>query len=142
MRKLRATLVDIHPPSLQRAGLAAALEDLAGSLSARATEVEVTVEPDLPEQVADLMFRTAAEALRNVEKHAGATHVWVSAERNGSVATLTVRDDGTGFDPATSRGDDHMGLLLLEDLAAAAGGRLELRSAPGDGTTVLLEVPL
>lgn len=142
MRKLRATLVDLHPPSLRRAGLAAALEDLAGSLSARGTEVEVTAEPDLPADVAELLFRTAAEALRNVEKHAGAAHVRVRAERNGSVARLSVRDDGRGFDPQAPRGDDHIGLLLLEDLAVAAGGRLELRSEPGQGTTLLVEVPL
>ena len=60
--------------------------------------------------------------------------------------TLTVADDGRGFDGAAPRaqraGEGHVGLTLLEDLVAEAGGTLAVRSAPGAGTTVVLEVPV
>src|SRR5205085_4546846 len=92
-----------------------------------------------------LVYRVAREALRNVKKHAGASAVRVDVTHNGSGATrLVVADDGRGFDAAERerRGEaGHVGLTLLQELLAPSGGRLSVRSAPGEGTTVELEVP-
>jgi two-component system, NarL family, sensor kinase len=146
IRQLRSLLLEIYPPALREQGLPAALPDLVAPLSARGVDVTVNV-PDglaLPSEVERLMFRTAQEAIRNATSHAAATHVSVDVARKNGTATLRVTDDGRGFDEAEvaeRRADGHLGLDMLRDLAASAGGRLEVTSARGQGTTVQLEVP-
>jgi two-component system NarL family sensor kinase len=147
MRKLRSVLVDIYPPSLQRAGLQAAIGDLTSALAAQGTQVDVDVPAStaLGQAKEALIFRTVQEGLRNAAKHAGAQHVEVRVDVGRQTATAVVSDDGRGFDPALSgNGNDesHMGLKLLSDLAEEAGGRLWVESAAGQGTQVRLEVPV
>jgi two-component system, NarL family, sensor kinase len=147
MRKLRSALVDIYPPSLQRAGLQAAIDDLTSALAAQGTQVEVDVPPTtkLPHEKEALIFRTVQEGLRNAAKHAHAEHVEVHVSVGRDHATAVVSDDGRGFDPRHSEnGDDdtHMGLELLSDLAEEAGGTLKVKSSPGEGTRLTLEVPV
>jgi signal transduction histidine kinase len=148
MRKLRSALVDIYPPSLQRAGLKAAIDDLTTALAAQGTRVEVDV-PEatmLPHEREALIFRTVQEGLRNAAKHAEAEHVEVHVAVDRDTATAVVSDDGRGFDTEHSGngGDEesHMGLEMLSDLAEEAGGRLRVRSSPGAGTQLRLEVPV
>ncbi len=146
IRRLRAAVVDINPGRLHDEGLAAALEDLAAPLRARGVEVRVDVPADLalPEGAEQLLYRAAGEALRNVADHADAGRVDVSVSRDDGRARLRVRDDGRGFDAATRarrREEGHLGLALVEDLAAHLGGSADVRSAPGEGTVVELEVP-
>jgi signal transduction histidine kinase len=146
MRRLRSLLVEIHPPNLRASGLEAALADLLAPLQARGTETELTVGPELglDEDPERIVYRAAAEALRNVQRHAAAHRVAVSVEREGAGVRLLVTDDGAGFGPddrERRREEGHVGLSLLEELAARAGGRLDVRSAPGDGTTFELELP-
>src|SRR5215213_7255217 len=134
IRSLRTLLVEIYPPSLHRAGLPAALRDLLDPL---AGIVEVG------DEVAELVFRVAQEAVRNVAEHSAAGTVDVRLAATDTV-TLTVADDGIGFDPATladTPAGGHVGLLLLQDLARTAGGRLEIDASPGRGTRLQLEVP-
>ncbi|MGY1770416.1 sensor histidine kinase [Blastococcus sp. SYSU D00813] len=146
-RSLRSLLVEIHPPNLERAGLASALEDLAARLRLRGTDVRVLVPDDLrlPLEAATVLFRTAQEALQNVARHAGASVVEITLTRSAGSAVLEVRDDGVGFDLAATlagpRGA-HLGLSTLTDLAGAAGARLDVRTAPGAGTHLRMEVPL
>jgi two-component system NarL family sensor kinase len=140
MRKLRSALVDIYPPSLQRAGLGAAIADLAGSMSA-AVDIEAPASTGLPPETDALIFRTVQEGLRNVAKHAGADRVTVRVQVLDGIATAEVADDGRGFTPNGSAGREHMGLGLLSDLAQEVGGRLAVESAPGAGTKLKLEVP-
>jgi signal transduction histidine kinase len=146
MRQLRSLLVEIHPPNLRASGLEAALTDLLAPLRARGIETELTVEPDLglDEEAERFVYRAAAEALRNVQRHAQATSVRVAVTANGGHVRLEVADDGRGFTPderERSRDDGHVGLSLLEELAGRAGGRLDVRSAPDEGTTFALELP-
>jgi signal transduction histidine kinase len=141
MRKLRAALVDIYPPSLQRAGLQAAIEDLTSSIGAT-VDVEVPVSTGLPLEKEAVIFRTVQEGLRNVGKHADAHHVAVRVEVADGVATATVEDDGRGFEYTEARNGGHMGLELLSDLAGEIGGHLEVSSTPGEGTRLRLEVPV
>jgi signal transduction histidine kinase len=147
IRQLRSLLVDIYPPDLHRAGLAAALSDLVAPLESRGVHARVELPPGLrlePDAEA-LMFRTAQEALRNVMAHSDARHVDVSVCLENSHAGLTIADDGRGFTPAAAeaaRGDGHLGLRVLADMARDAGGKLDIDSEPGRGTRVLLEVPV
>jgi two-component system, NarL family, sensor kinase len=147
IRQLRSLLVDIYPPDLHRAGLAAALSDLVAPLESRGVHARVELPPGLrlePDAEA-LMFRTAQEALRNVMAHSDARHVDVSVCLENSHAGLTIADDGRGFTPAAAeaaREDGHLGLRVLADMARDAGGKLDIDSEPGRGTRVLLEVPV
>jgi signal transduction histidine kinase len=142
VRDLRTLLVDIHPPNLESAGLEVALSDLLSPLAASGIATELHVEPDVDPD--PLVYRVAREALRNAQAHSGASSVRVEVSRDGDTARLVVADDGRGFAPADRerRGEaGHVGLTLLESLVAQSHGRLDIRSGPGAGTTVELEVP-
>lgn len=147
IRALRSLLVEIYPPNLRSAGLAAALSDLVAPLSSRGIETRLDLPPsvELPEEIEALVFRVAQEAVRNVANHAGARTAVVRVTVTSTRAVLTVTDDGHGFEPAAV-GDHaatgHFGLVVLRDIAADAGADLRLDSAPGQGTCVRLEVPL
>jgi two-component system NarL family sensor kinase len=147
IRQLRSLLVDIYPPDLHRAGLAAALSDLVAPLESRGVHARVDLPPGLrlePDAEA-LMFRTAQEALRNVMAHSEAENVDVSVVLENSHAALAIADDGRGFSPDeahAARDDGHLGLRVLADMAQDAGGRLDIDSQPGRGTRVWLEVPV
>jgi two-component system, NarL family, sensor kinase len=92
------------------------------------------------------MYRTAQEALRNVAAHSHAAHVRVDLRFcNDHHVRLSVEDDGRGFsaEQLADRGTEgHVGLRSLADLVADMGGSLEARSLPGQGTTVLVDVPV
>ena len=140
MRQLRSLLVEIHPPNLRASGLEAALADLLAQLTADGVETALVVEPGvvLSEDDERLAYRAAAEAIRNAQRHASATHVDVAlaAERGG--VRLSVRDDGVGFSEEqrqARREEGHVGLPLLSELAAQANAEVEVRSTPGAGTT-------
>jgi signal transduction histidine kinase len=145
MRRLRSAIVEIHPPNLQASGLEAALEDIVSPLTAEKvqTTLDVTDTP-LPDDVARLFYRAAGEAVRNIRRHAQASTVSVRVSSDGGVALLTVVDDGEGFTAAQreeSLAEGHVGISLLEDAAERMGGRLEVISRPGTGTSFVLEVP-
>ena len=147
VRSLRSALMGIYPPSLQRAGLPAALSDLAAPLAVEGVATELDVPPDLsvPPAVESLLFRAAQEALRNVAAHARATSVRLRVSRADGRAVLEVEDDGVGFPTeraSQARADGHLGLPLLDDLARDAGGTIDVSSTPGGGTRVRLEVPV
>lgn len=146
MRQLRSLLVEIHPANLRASGLEAAVEDLLAPLRARGVEAEVTVdcEPRLADEDERLVYRAAAEALRNVQRHANASSVTVTVRADADTVRLEVADDGAGFSPEDRerrREEGHVGLSLLEELASGAGGTLAVRSTPGAGTTFVLGLP-
>ncbi len=146
VRDLRTLLVEIHPPNLASAGLEVALSDLLSPMDAAGISTELHVAPAEPGGTGDeLVYRVAREALRNVQAHAGADHVRVDVSRaDEGVTRLVVSDDGRGFAPTDrqrSEEQGHVGLTLLGDLVERAGGHLDVRSQPGQGTTVELEVP-
>ena len=147
IRRLRSLLVDIYPPNLQAEGLPAALSDLLEPLSERkiATSLDVETSLQLPPAAEQLVFRCAQEAIRNAAAHAEPAHVAVTLSENGDgTARLVVEDNGKGFTPddvASRQAGGHFGMTLLADAAADFGARLEIDSAPGRGTRVVLEVP-
>jgi signal transduction histidine kinase len=146
MRRLRSLLVEIHPPNLRSAGIEAALVDLLAPLPSQGidTSLEVAEDAELSEETELLFYRAAGEAVRNVVSHSGATEMSVRIGVAGHSARLEVTDDGKGFTAAERelrRSEGHVGLSLLEELAARAGGRLEVTSTAGAGTSLVLEVP-
>ena len=143
LRSLRSLLVEIHPPGLTADSLSAALEDLTAPARAAGVDARVHVVggSGADEQAVALVWRVAQEAVRNTLRHAHADTLAVDVVGSTAPAlTLEVRDDGVGFDPAAVRADAHYGLRGLDSLVRDSGGRLDVRSAPGAGTTVRLEV--
>jgi two-component system NarL family sensor kinase len=146
IRRLRSVLVDIYPPDLRRSGLAAALADLVAAAQAEGARVSahVPVELELGARAERVLFRVAQEGLTNVTKHARAEHVELGVEVRDGLAILGLQDDGRGFEPGrmdAAAPGEHLGLRMLRDLAEDAGGFLAVTSAPGEGTTVRVEVP-
>ncbi|MBE2320938.1 hypothetical protein DVA67_033585 [Solirubrobacter sp. CPCC 204708] len=138
VRDMRTLLVEIHPPRLESAGLEPVLDDLLSPLRAQGVVTHLSVEEPVRDEA--LVYRVAREALRNVSEHAQASTVTVAV----TPTRLTVTDDGRGFDASERAGraeQGHVGLSLLDDLVAQAGGTLTVRSNPGKGTTVTLEMP-
>ena len=105
-------------------------------------EVTVTLEGELgalPAEAEGDVLRVCREALTNVRKHANASNADVRLEAHGGVVRLTVTDDGAGFDPRRV-GAGGYGLESMRQRATHVGGRLDISSAPGEGTRVTLEV--
>jgi two-component system sensor histidine kinase UhpB len=143
-RQLRPSALDDH-------GLVPAVETQLKRFSSR-TGIEVRLdtrgEPDeLPEVVQTAIYRVAQEALTNVTRHAGATVVELDLGEHEGAAELRVRDDGDGFDPAVvaraaaEEATGGLGLVGMAERARLVGGELDVRSAPGGGTSITLRVP-
>jgi len=142
LKSLRSLLVSIHPPDLGADGLAAALADLTAPATAAGMTANVAV-GDLgavPDDRVRLAWRVAQEAVRNAIRHARATTLDVTVQRQGERLVLEVSDDGVGFDPAAAPPEGSLGLRGLGSLVGDAGGRLEVVSRPGAGTRITMEV--
>jgi len=142
LRQLRSLLVEIHPPGLDAGGLAAALEDLTAQASAAGIETSVSVGgiENAPDHVVTLVWRVAQEAIRNAVRHAHAEHLVVEVDGDERQVRLLVRDDGCGFDPGATGNEGSYGLRGLQSLVEDGGGRVQVESAPGAGTTVRMVV--
>jgi signal transduction histidine kinase len=135
--ELREVSRGIHPALLSEAGLVPALKTLARS-SVVPVELEVRTETRLPAPVEVAAYYVVSEALTNTAKHAHASLVHVAVEAHDSVLELSIRDDGSGgADP--TRGS---GLIGLSDRVDALGGTIELASHLGQGTLLLVTLPI
>ena len=142
LRQLRSLLVEIHPPGLNAVGLGAALEDLTSSAAASGieTDVSVTGVDGAPDHVVTLVWRVAQEAIRNAVRHAHASELRVEVRGDERQVRLTVQDDGVGFDPSSAVAGRSYGLRGLQSLVEDGGGRVQVQSSPGAGTTVRMAV--
>jgi signal transduction histidine kinase len=144
---LRALLVDLYPPNLRSAGLAAALRDVTTGLIARGVRVDTDIDDAAVQRLdatqQEAVFRVGQEAVRNCERHARGTAVRLAITADVGMVRLEVSDDGVGMDAAAPVGrEDSFGRRLMADQAERIGAALAIRSAPGSGTTVRLEVPV
>ena len=137
LEELREFARGIHPAILAEGGLGPALRTLARRCSVP-VQLQVGMEGRLPEQVEVAAYYVVAEALTNVAKHAGASVVQVEVDAEDGLVRVGVRDDGFGgADPA--RGS---GLVGLKDRVEATGGTLRVDSRAGQGTSLLVELPI
>lgn len=136
LRELRELARGIHPGVLTEAGLVAALEAFAERAP---LPVEMVAEklPPLPSIIEATAYFVAAEALTNVVKHAGASHVRITVRRTGNDLRVEIDDDGVGGAEVVTGG----GLQGLADRVAAADGELDLTSHPGAGTHLGARLP-
>jgi signal transduction histidine kinase len=143
LREMRLLIFELRPPVLRTQGLAAALQARLEAVEGRAgleTEFKVEGEGRLPLEIEEELYRIAQEALNNALKHAQAHSISVSLRRDQRTVILEIADDGIGFDPTNAQGHGGLGLRGMEERAAQLGGRLTVRSRPGEGTTIRVEV--
>jgi signal transduction histidine kinase len=135
----------LHPSILEDLGLSEALkaecERFAQTSSARVDLDALDVPASVPGDVALCLFRIAQEALRNVARYAGAKRVEVSLRRANGGLQLAVKDDGSGFDPAHRAGTS-LGHASMRQRTLLLGGKIDIDSRPGRGTTIVAWVPL
>ncbi len=138
----RRIIEDLRPSSLSNLGLKAAVEILASELGARADlKIKTDIEPFQLDEAAEItLYRMVQESLTNVAKYAQASEVNVRMAREGDQIVATVRDDGKGFDASRVRGSTQ-GLVGMRYRVQARGGRLQVSSSPGQGTTVSAVLP-
>jgi two-component system NarL family sensor kinase len=143
---LRETVLGLHPASLAERGLELGLRVEVDRVARRARlDVELEVDPEAVGPHDALLYAAARELITNVVKHASASRLTVTLAREPEAIVLTVRDDGAGMRVETrsaeALAEGHVGLVSTRQRVGAAGGRLELRSAPGEGTTARVTVP-
>jgi signal transduction histidine kinase len=143
---VRDRLVDLSG-ALPTGGVRAAVVAVCTRFERRGVTVRLTVDDalgDTPPEVTAALVRVVNEALANTVKHADATQVAVELRSQAGAVSVSVADDGAGFDPGAAGGGEngHLGLSLMRARAREAAGELEIRSAPGAGTTVSARFPL
>jgi len=143
---LRALIAELRPAALDELGLVPAIETLAQRTAASEditveTNVELELEAAgrLEPEVESTLYRLTQEALTNVVKHARASRVEMTLVRADKAIELTVSDDGSGFDVKASTGG--FGLVGMRERVTLAGGRLEIASTRGQGTTLRATLP-
>jgi signal transduction histidine kinase len=143
LTEARRALQALRASPLEDLGLALAVSTLAESLAARAgLKLDVDVQHHLDHlapEVEQCVYRVAQEALTNVARHADARSLHVGLTRGSEYLTLRIADDGHGFDPLIVH-ETHFGLKGLRERAELIGGRLDVDSRPGQGTTVRLDI--
>ena len=144
---VRQLAFELRPTVLDDVGLVPAIRRLAGDLATR-HEIAVVVtlqglndDSRFPPEVETVVYRVVQEALTNVARHAQATTTTVSITHDDGCLRAQVTDDGAGFEPPTGR-PPSLGLAGMNERAGLVDGTIDIVSAPGAGTTVLLDVPI
>ncbi len=145
LQDVRRLAVQLRPKALDDFGLVPALERLVQTF-AETSGIRVDLEAQLgeerlPAEVETTLYRIVQEALTNVVKHAEASRVSILLVRREGSATAVIEDNGRGFNPATAP-TDRLGLEGMRERAELHEGRLAVETAPGAGTTLVVEVPL
>jgi signal transduction histidine kinase len=143
VNEVRNMALLLRPSMLDDLGLVAALQWHAREISKR-TGLLVDVVDDhfadtLPEEHKTCVYRVVQEALHNCANHAHARKVRVVLRENSDHLTLSIEDDGIGFDPRRSRG---LGMLGMQERATRLGGSFKVESSPGHGTRIRVDLPL
>jgi len=137
LAEMRTLLFELRPAALQTAPLEVLVERLGDALSGQtdlSVDIRVAEDLDLSADVKVVFYRVTQEAFSNIAKHARASAVSARVEADDDAVTLTVDDDGRGFDLAAA--PEGMGLHIMAERLAGVGAEFSVRSAPGAGTTV------
>ena len=142
VRVVRNMALLLRPSMLDDLGLVPALRWQAREVSKQSSmEVSVAAElatDDLPDAYKTCIYRVVQEALHNCSRHARASRVHIRVQQEPKRLTLSIQDDGQGFDVRQTKG---LGLLGIEERVARLGGKCEIHSAQGSGTIVAIELP-
>lgn len=146
LKTVRKISKELHPAILDKVGIMEAIhwqstefENRSGirvALDLTTTSVEVSF------KTAIALYRIFQECLTNIARHANATKVWCSLEKNDADLVLTVTDNGNGFDMGEIKEKQSLGLLSMKERTVMLGGDYDIKSKPGKGTTVMVQVPL
>jgi signal transduction histidine kinase len=145
LREMRLLIFELHPPALEKSGLAGALQIRLDAVEGRGgmqTDLQVEGAEKLPPPVQVELYHIALEALNNVLKHAKARHVRVTIRFLDTATCIEVEDDGVGFELTVAQGSGGLGLEGMKERAQRIGAKLQVQSAPGQGTKVAVEAPL
>ena len=145
MQIVRRIASELRPSVLDQLGLEAAIEFLVQDTTKR-TGIVVTLHaeqfPRLPEDIASHAFRIIQEALTNVTRHSQATRADVAVRRAANTIVIGISDNGVGFQPASLSGLSSLGLVGMRERALACGGILMVQGKPGEGTSIVVTIPL
>jgi signal transduction histidine kinase len=141
--RIRALIRDLHRSPLGAKGLAEALESFSDEVG-RDSSVRFhrdVADIDLPAPFALLVYHIAREGVMNALKHAQARDVWIAVREEADDIVLTMKDNGVGFDSNAPGPEGHFGMTMMRERAQTGGGRFEVRSVPGEGTTITVRFP-
>jgi PAS domain S-box-containing protein len=145
LEELHRLALDLRPAALDRLGLVAALEQYANNLSSESLLVQfkaIGFDGDrLAPEVETSLYRIVQEAGTNVVRHARASTLGILLERSDGRVRIFVEDDGAGFSPGLFPEEDRLGLVGMRERSEMLGGTLTIESAPGKGTSIIVEVP-
>ncbi len=143
VRKLSHTL---HPSVLDDLGLQLALETLLQDFQANRSESVTFTSSEVPEKIpppiGTALYRITQEALHNISKHCGAVPVTVNLTGQNGLLSLTIQDEGAGFDLTAIRGKGSLGIISMQERAQLIGATLIVLSKLNQGTTIKLEVKI
>lgn len=147
LNDLRQSIAALAPAQLEELGFSGAVESLLDDIltNTPSLQVEFASCPDsqIPPELRAPAFRVVQEALANIRKHSNAANAWITVAIANERLSVTVRDDGQGFDADLAAiPSGHFGLRGMRDRAEEFGGSLSIHSAPGSGTSVELQLPL
>jgi NarL family two-component system sensor histidine kinase LiaS len=145
LSEMRALIQQLRPSPVEEGGLASALHKHLAALERREglkVAFQVEGETQLPRDQEEGLFRIVQEALNNVVKHARTDQAAVRLQMENGQVSLLIQDQGTGFDPSV-RGParEGFGLTSMRERVEMLGGTLEVKSSPGEGTQLLVQVP-
>ena len=143
LAEMRALIFELRPESLETEGLVTSLTKQGTALQARHginVSLALCNEPDVPVKIKQELHRVAQEALHNIVKHASASKVELQLARDTAGITLTVRDNGRGFDTGGSF-PGHLGLRSMHERMGRLGGKLQIESQLGSGTSIRAWIP-
>jgi signal transduction histidine kinase len=141
--RIRALIRDLHRSPLGAKGLAEALEsftDEVGKDSSIRFHRDVA-DIDLPAPIALLVYHIGREGVMNAMKHAKPRDVWIAVQEEDDDIVLSLRDNGLGFDTSAPGPEGHFGMAMMRERAQVGGGRFEVESEPGQGTTITVRFP-
>ncbi len=146
-RLVRNVMADLHPSILDDYGLFSALHWYCDKYSQR-TNIQTVLkgeeyQPRFPVSIELVLFRIVQEAMNNITKHARADRVTITLKSNPKTAILSIEDNGIGFNPAilsSANQEPHWGLLNIQERAHSVGGQLTIKSAPGQGAKISIEL--
>jgi signal transduction histidine kinase len=143
---IRRIAYELHPSALDHLGLTVALRSYILEFTEReGIPVHFTprkVPAKIPVEVASTLYRIVQEALHNVAKHAGKTSVRIALNGGLNQLSLSIRDNGIGFDVHSAQDKGGLGLISMQERARLVRGNFSLETLPGRGATITVQVPL